>query len=177
MVSPEPGFWDPIHESVTNALRSGRPCLMCIAGNSGCGKSYLGKALRKGGLAKIRPREILVIDDGVASVSFLGVFRRRVKFRKPEKDYLRPFAPYFPGKKLIVFLDRQPAQRVDECDILIEVRCPEKQRLERLQQRNADGDKRMSETADYRLIKPAARSEFVIENDGKVLALRHRDAQ
>jgi broad-specificity NMP kinase len=149
---------------------------MCIAGNSGCGKSYVGKALRKGGMGRIRPTEILVIDDGVASIPLLGIFRRRVKFRTEEKDFLRPFEPYFRGKKLIVFLDCQPAKRVDECDILIEVSCPEDLRRQRLRQRNADADKRVSDTAGYLLVKPSARSEFELANDGKGFSLRSREA-
>jgi hypothetical protein len=169
-------LWERINRPVEAALREGRPCLMCIAGNSGCGKSYLGKALRKGGMGPIRPRQILVIDDGVASVSWLGVFRRRVKFRTEEKDFLKPFAPYFRGKKLIVFINCQPAKRVDECDVLIEVTCPENLRHHRLNQRNADANERMSNTAGYRLVKPKARSELELANDGKGFSLRSREA-
>jgi dephospho-CoA kinase len=145
---------------------------MCIAGNAGSGKSTLGKLLRKGGMGRIAPRKILVIDDDVASVSLLGVFRRRVKFRAAGKDFLRPFEPYFRGKQLVVFVTTQPTDRLDECDILIEVNCAEHVRLGHLRRRNADADKRMSATAGYRLVKPKARMEFEVENDGKVFALR-----
>lgn len=145
---------------------------MCIAGNSGCGKSVLGKLLRKRGLGKIGPRDILVIDDGVASVPFLGLFRRRVQYRSREKDFLRPFERHFAGRRLIVYVSAQPARRVDECDILVEVRCPEELRLRQLQARNADGDKRLADTADYRLEKPRARIELELENDGRTFVLR-----
>jgi hypothetical protein len=145
---------------------------MCIAGNAGSGKSTLGKLLRKGGMGRIGPRKILVIDDDVASVSFLGVFRRRVRFRSTKKDFLGPFEPYFKGKLLIVFVTTQPTDRLDECDILVEVNCAEDVRLGHLRRRNADADKRMSATAGYRLVKPKARMEFEVENDGKIFALR-----
>jgi hypothetical protein len=147
---------------------------MCIAGNAGSGKSTLGKLLRKRGAGRIGPRKILVIDDDVASVSFLGVFRRRVRFRSTRKDFLRPFEPYFKGKQLIVFVTTQPTDRLDECDILVEVNCAEDVRLGHLRRRNADADQRMSATAGYRLVKPKARAEFEVENDGKVFALRSR---
>jgi hypothetical protein len=102
------------------------------------------------------------------------VFRRRVKFRAAGKDFLRPFEPYFRGKQLVVFVTTQPTDRLDECDILIEVNCAEHVRLGHLRRRNADADKRMSATAGYRLVKPKARMEFEVENDGKVFALRSR---
>jgi energy-coupling factor transporter ATP-binding protein EcfA2 len=166
------GFWEPIYDAVELVLREGRPCLVCIAGNAGCGKSTLGKLLRRGGMGRIPLRKILVIDDDVASVYVLGVFRRRVKFPSRQKDFLRPFAPFFKGKQLIVFVTAQPTDRLDECDILIEVNCTEDIRLRNLQRRNADADKRISDTAGYRLVKPKARAEFEIENDGEVFALR-----
>jgi hypothetical protein len=164
--------WQPIYDAVERALRPERPCLMCIAGNAGCGKSTLGRLLRKSGMGPIPPRRILVIDDGVASVMFLGVLRRRVTFRAAQKDFLRPFQPYFRGKQLIVFVTAQPTDRLDECDILIEVNCAEHVRLRHLRQRNADADKRIRASAGYRLIKPKARVEFEVENDGKAFALR-----
>jgi len=161
-----PDFWRPIEGAVAAAARERRPCLLCIAGNSGCGKSVLGKALRKQGGAGVRPREILVIDDGVASVPFLGFLRRRVAYRSREKDHLRPFSPYFAGKKLIVYINSQPARRVDACDALIEVICADALRLEHLRRRNPDAEKRMADTTGYRLVKPRAASEHRIENDG-----------
>ncbi len=145
---------------------------MCIAGNSGCGKSTLAKQLRKGGLGALGPRRILVIDDGVAKIFFLGVFRRRVRFHSKEKDFLRPFTPYFRGKQLIVFVTAQPTERLDECDILVSVSCTEQVRMRQLRQRNADADQRIAATAGYRLVKPRARMEFEVENDGKAFALR-----
>ncbi len=166
------GFWQPVYDAVELVLREGRPCLVCIAGNAGSGKSTLGKLLRKGGMGRIPARRILVIDDGVASVSLLGVFRRRVKFPSRQKDFLRPFAPFFKGKQLIVFVTAQPTDRLDECDILVTVSCTDEVRLGQLRRRNADADKRISDTAGYRLVKPKARAEFEIENDGKVFALR-----
>lgn len=174
MVSPvlRLDSWQPIYEAVERALRSERPCLICIAGNAGSGKSTLGRLLRKGGMGPIPPRKILVIDDGVASVPFLGVFRRRVTFRAAQKDFLRPFQPYFKGKRLIVFVTTQPTDRLDECDILIEVNCAEHVRLGHLRQRDADADRRIRATAGYRLIKPRAGVEFEVENDGKAFALR-----
>ncbi len=165
-------FWRPIDEAVERVVREGRPCLMSIAGNTGCGKSTLGKLLRKGGTARIPPRKILVIDDGVASVPVLGVFRRRVRYPCREKDFLRPFAPYYRGKQLIVFVTAQPTERLDECDILVRVSCTEQVRMRQLRQRNADADQRIAATAGYRLVKPRARTEFEVENDGKAFALR-----
>ena len=165
-------FCQPIYDAVELVLRESRPCLLCIAGNAGSGKSTLGKLLRKGGMGSIPPRKILVIDDGVASVSLLGVFRRRVRFPSRQKDFLRPFAPYFRGKQLIVFVTAQPTERLDECDILVRVSCAEEVRLRQLRQRNADADQRIAATAGYRLVRPKARMEFEVENDGEAFALR-----
>jgi hypothetical protein len=166
-------FWQPVCDAVELALRPDRAWLMCIAGNAGSGKSTLGKLLRKRGMGCIPPRRVLVIDDGVASVPLLGVLRRRVRIPCSGKDFLRPFAPYFKGKQLIVFVTAQPTERLDECDILVRVSCTEQVRARQLRQRNADADKRIADTAGYRLVKPRARMEFEVENDGKAFALRY----
>lgn len=171
------GLWERIEGSVAAALGEGRPCLVCLAGNSGCGKSFIGKALRKQGIGPVRPREILVIDDGVASVPFLRFLRRRVAFRSREKDFLRPFQPYFRGKKIVVYVNSQPARRIEACDVLVEVVCSDAIRRERLCARNEDGAKRMADTAGYRLVRPRARTELEIENDGSALVLRPRAGQ
>lgn len=171
-MSVAPDFWRPLAPALAAAGKEGRPCFLCLAGNSGCGKSVLGKALRKHGLLHLRPREVLVIDDGVASVPFLGVLRRRVRFASKQKDRLQPFRKYFEDKKLVVYVNSQPARRLDDCDILVEVRCAEDVRVERLRRRNADGARRAANTADYRLAKPRARHHFVIDDDGQALVLR-----
>lgn len=167
-------LWERIEGHVAAALKEGRPCMVCLAGNSGCGKSFIGKGLRKQGVGPVRPAEILVIDDGVASVPFLRFLRRRVAFRTREKDFLRPFERYFPGKKLVVYVNSQPTRRLDACDILVEVVCNEDLRQQRLRARNEDGDKRMADTAAYRLVKPRTRAELEIENDGGTFVLRPR---
>lgn len=168
-------LWAPLSRQVERMLQGGRPCLICIAGNSGCGKSLLGKMLRKRGIATARPREMVVIDDGVASVTFAGIFRRRVSFQSKEKDHLVPFLPYMRGKKVVVYVNSQPTRRIDACDLLIELRCAEPLRRRHLSGRNVDGDKRAADTAGYRLVEPKTKARFVVENDGVAFRLRASD--
>lgn len=163
----DPVFWQPLAELLQHDAVADAPPLLCITGNSGCGKSTLGRWLRKQGMPGIKPRQILVIDDGVARISFLGLLKRRLRFRSKEKDHLAPFQPYFAGKKLVVFISCHPSRRIDSCDILLQVRCSDDLRLAQLRQRESDGDKRYQDTAHYQLQPPRHRWAFNVQNDGQ----------
>lgn len=160
-------------ETVAKQLQAVRPVLLCITGNSGCGKSTLAKHLRKQGLPGISPPQILVIDDGVASVDFLWFFQRRLKFRSKEKDYLAPFRQYFRDKKLVVFVSVHPGRRVDECDIQLTVDCPADLRREQLGKRNTDGEKRFSDTENYQPVLPKSVVQLAALNDGHSFRIGH----
>lgn len=159
-------------EVVSKQAQPSRPVLLCITGNSGCGKSTLAKHIRKQGLPGISPRQILVIDDGVASVDFLWLFRRRLKFRSKEKDHLEPFKPYFGGKKLVVFVSVHPGRRVDECDIQLTVDCDADLRRKQLAQRNADGEKRFMDTSAYVPVWLKSQIQLIASNDGRLFRIR-----
>lgn len=158
---------------ISQQAQPGRPVLLCLTGNSGCGKSTLAKYLRKQGLPGISPRQILVIDDGVASVDFLWFFQRRLKFRSKEKDHLAPFRPYFRGRKLVVFVSVHPGRRVDECDIQLTVDCAADLRRELLGKRNADGEKRFSDTEIYQPLWPKSAIQLAALNDGHSFRIGH----
>ncbi|MDH2432242.1 hypothetical protein QCD60_06675 [Pokkaliibacter sp. MBI-7] len=162
-----PVFWQPVAELIASTPATEGPLMLCITGNSGCGKSTLGRWLRKQGMPGIKPRQIMVIDDGVARISFLGLLKRRLRFRSKEKDYLAPFKPYFAGKKLVVFISCHPSRRIDNCDILLQVSCNDDLRLTQLRQRERDGDKRYQDTAHYQLNPPHHRWAFNVHNDGQ----------
>jgi hypothetical protein len=121
----------------------------CISGNSGTGKSTLGKHIRKCGLPGIPPSEIAVIDDGVMTVSFLGVFSRRVTFKTAERDGLAPFFVFLKRKKFVVFVKASPQLRMERCDILLRIECSEEVRRERLIRREKNGIERFERTKSY----------------------------
>ena len=123
-----------------------RPAILCICGKPGAGKSTLAKRIRKEGLPGIPPRRIGVIDDGVLSVPFLWIFRRRVKFPARERDNLKPFLPWLRGRRLIVHVGATPQRRLDRCDVVLRLRCPDEERRRRLIHRNSDGEKRFRMT-------------------------------
>jgi adenylate kinase family enzyme len=122
---------------------------LCITGNSGSGKSTLGKRLRKYGLPGIPAREIAVIDDGVMSVTVLGLITRRVCHKSPERDNLAPFLPYLKNKKLIIFVKASPHARLERCDAVLRLQCPDPVRRERLIHREAKGEERYFRTQNF----------------------------
>jgi hypothetical protein len=80
-----------------------------------------------------------VIDDGVMTVSFLGVFSRRVTFKTTERDGLAPFFVFLKRKKFVVFVKASPQLRMERCDILLRLECSEEVRRERLIRREKMG--------------------------------------
>ena len=110
------------------------PLFVCISGASGCGKSFLGRFIRKGGLPGYPMRKVSVIDDGVMSRNLLGgLFRPKIRFPSVGKDELIPFQPYISsGVRVIFFVCSTPLERVSRCDLLIVLHCDDKTRRQRL---------------------------------------------
>jgi hypothetical protein len=128
--------------------------VLCITGRAGSGKSSLGKTIRKKGLPGIPPSRIAVVDDGVLSVPLLGIFNRRIRHKSSERDELAPFEPHLRSKSLLVYIASQPEKRLSRCDLLLNLRCSDDERLRRLRERNTDGDKRFMKTAQLPEISP-----------------------
>lgn len=129
------------------ALGEREKVILCITGKAGSGKSTLGRYLRKRGLPGIPLRQTLVIDDGMAHLKWLGLLPRRIKHRCRSKDYLAPFAPYFADKRLLIYVNTTPEQRIDACDILLRLHCADHERQSRLVARDPDGAERYGKTA------------------------------
>lgn len=123
-------------------------CVLCISGKAGSGKSTLGRLLRKRGMPGISPAEMLVIDDSMLHLKWLGIFPRRIKHRAQERDFLAPFANFFTGRRLLVYVNTNPEKRIERCDILLRLRCPEEQREARLLARDPDGAARFASTRE-----------------------------
>ena len=139
--------WRQVLGEVCDRIGSvNRPALLCICGKPGAGKSTLAKLIRKQGLPGIPPRRICVIDDGVLSVPVLWFFRKRVKFHSRDRDNLKPFQPWLRGRQLVIYVGATPQRRLDRCDVVLRLRCPDEERLRRLVQRNSDGEKRFRKT-------------------------------
>ena len=139
--------WRQVLGEVCDRIGSvSRPALLCICGKPGAGKSTLAKLIRKEGLPGIPPRRICVIDDGVLSVPVLWFFRKRVKFHSRDRDNLKPFQPWLRGRQLVIYVGATPQRRLDRCDVVLRLRCPDEERLRRLVQRNSDGEKRFRKT-------------------------------
>lgn len=146
-VSLRPDNWRQVLGEVCDRIGSvNRPALLCICGKPGAGKSTLAKLIRKQGLPGIPPRCICVIDDGVLSVPVLWFFRKRVKFHSRDRDNLKPFQPWLRGRQLVIYVGATPQRRLDRCDVVLRLRCPDEERLRRLVQRNSDGEKRFRKT-------------------------------
>lgn len=146
-VSLRPDNWRQVLGEVCDRIGSvSRPALLCICGKPGAGKSTLAKLIRKQGLPGIPPRRICVIDDGVLSVPVLWFFRKRVKFHSRDRDNLKPFQPWLRGRQLVIYVGATPQRRLDRCDVVLRLRCPDEERLRRLVQRNSDGEKRFRKT-------------------------------
>lgn len=112
-----------------------RPALVCIAGASGSGKSFLGKYIRKGGLPGLPMRQVAVIDDGVMTRNlFWGFLRPKVKFPyKGGQDDLSPFFPFIPSSvRFVFFVCSTPLDRISHCDLLIVLHCEDGMRRSRL---------------------------------------------
>lgn len=119
-----------------------RPVVLCVMGPSGTGKSTLGKRLRQQGLPGIPPRQVAVIDDGRMRANLFGFIRREVRFPSSQRDELAPFYAYLKGKRLVVYVNTNPAVRLSSCDIVLRLVCSEETRRARLLGRNADGEDR-----------------------------------
>ena len=113
------------------SARQGR-ALLCLTGQTGAGKTTLGREIRRSGLPGFRPAEIAVIDDGVMTAPLFGFINRRVRLPSRERDDLSAFQHYLRGKKLVVYVAIKPEERLSRCDVLLRLRCDDKERRERL---------------------------------------------
>lgn len=116
------------------------PILVCIAGASGCGKSFLGKFIRKGGLPGYPMYKVAVIDDGVMSRNLLGgLLRPKVRFPASALDELAPFRPFISRSvDVIFFVCSTPMERVSHCDLLLVLHCDDGVRKSRLLAREGE---------------------------------------
>lgn len=130
-------------------LKHQSQAILCITGNSGSGKSTLGKRLRKIGLPGISARHIAVIDDGVLTVPFLGIFRRRFRHKSATRDNLAPFQAYVKNKKVVIYVKSSPHARLESCDVVLRLHCPDEVRKARLAQRESQGEERFQRTRVY----------------------------
>jgi hypothetical protein len=106
--------------------------LLCLTGQTGAGKTTLGREIRRRGLPGFKPAEIAVIDDGVMTAPVFGLINRRVRRPCNGRDDLSPFEPYLREKKLVVYVAIRPEERISRCDVLLRLRCDDKERRERL---------------------------------------------
>ena len=113
------------------STRKGR-ALLCLPGKAGAGKTTLGREIRRRGLPGFKPAEIAVIDDGVMTAPVFGLINRRVRRPCNGRDDLSPFEPYLREKKLVVYVAIRPEERISRCDVLLRLRCDDKERRERL---------------------------------------------
>lgn len=113
------------------SARKGR-ALLCLTGQTGAGKTTLGREIRRRGLPGFKPAEIAVIDDGVMSAPVFGLINRRVRRPCNGRDDLSSFEPYLRGKRLVVYVAIRPEERLSRCDVLLRLRCDDKERRERL---------------------------------------------
>ncbi|RQW25911.1 hypothetical protein EHS17_10920 [Rhodobacteraceae bacterium CH30] len=117
-----------------------RPALVCIAGASGSGKSFLGKFIRKGGLPGYPMHKVAVIDDGVMSRNLLGgLLRPKVRFPASGLDELAPFRPFISRSvDVVFFVCSTPMERVSHCDLLLVLHCDDGVRKSRLLAREGE---------------------------------------
>lgn len=80
-----------------------------------------------------------MIDDGVMSAPVFGLINRRVRRPCNGRDDLSPFEPYLRGKRLVVYVAIRPEERISRCDVLLRLRCDDKERRERLVGSRQDG--------------------------------------
>lgn len=129
-------------------MQTKKRVVFCITGKSGSGKSTLGKKIRKEGLRSISRRAIAVVDDSILAVPLLGIFTRRIKSRSLEIDNLAPFEHWLKKKKLVIYVNVTPHKRLDRCDVILRLRCPEELRRERLINREKEGEARFNRTVN-----------------------------
>jgi hypothetical protein len=107
------------------------PLIVCLTGPAGAGKTTLGREIRKKGLPGYTRGELALIDDGVMSVSLLGILTRRVRDKSGTRDNLAAFSRWTTGKSVVVYVAIRPWDRLDSCDVLLRVRCTEQERARR----------------------------------------------
>lgn len=156
--APEDISWQPLthsdwSETLAKAclelLHKQKTVILCLTGKPGSGKSTIGRTIRKQGFPGIPAKKILVIDDGTIHLKMLGLFPRRIKLRVKHKDYLVPFLPYLKNKSILVYVNATPEKRLERCDLLVRLKCPDELRRDRLIARDHDGAHRYQRTHDH----------------------------
>jgi len=128
----DPSRWRAgLAEACRAAAGQSGPVIVCVAGPPGSGKTTLGREIRKKGLPGYPARALALIDDGVMSVPFLGLFARRFEARSAARDNLAPFARWTAGKAVVVYVAIRPWERLDACDVLLRVHCSDAERAQR----------------------------------------------
>lgn len=129
-------FFDNLNFLTKSILQTQNRIFICIAGKPGSGKSTFGKYLRKNGFGDFSKYQISVIDDSVMSLDLFYFINLRFKFKSSEKDELEPFLKKLPKrKKIIIFVNQSPEQRLSKTDILINLSIKESTREQRLLKR------------------------------------------
>jgi hypothetical protein len=104
--------------------------IVCLSGPPSAGKSTLGAEIRRKGLPGIPSRRIAVIDDGVMSINLLGLSLGRIRDRT-RKLGLAPFRRWLRGKQVVFFIAIRPWERIERCDVLVQVNCSTSERERR----------------------------------------------
>ncbi|SKA86047.1 Broad-specificity NMP kinase [Prosthecobacter debontii] len=144
-LSPQ-NWQETLERTLKELMKTQKQVVFCITGKSGSGKSTLGKKIRKEGLGSISRRQIAVVDDSILAVPFLGIFTRRIKSKSLERDNLAPFEHWLRKKKLVIYVNVSPHKRLDRCDVILRLRCPEEVRRVRLINREKGGEARFLRT-------------------------------
>jgi broad-specificity NMP kinase len=118
-------------ESCRAVGRKSGPVVVCLAGPPGAGKTTLGREIRKKSLPGFARHEVAVIDDGVISVPVLGFFTRRIEVKSGPRDNLTAFSRWTADKSVVICVAIRPWERLESCDILVRVRCGERERARR----------------------------------------------
>ena len=136
---PVEGWREELGKNLQEKARQSDRLLLCLTGKAGAGKTTMARELRRKGLPGFKPAEIAVIDDGVMSAPIFGLINRRVRRPCKGRDELAPFEPYLRGKRLVVYVAIRPEERISRCDVLLRLRCDDKERRERLVSSRDDG--------------------------------------
>jgi len=131
-----------LNELTLSILKKKSRVTICVIGKTGSGKSGFGRYLRKKGIGNIAPRKVSVIDDGVMSIRFLGIFNKRIKnnISTSTPDELSPFLPYIKACPILVYVSSNPVKRLSKTDIIVKITIDDEERLSRLIKRNGDAN-------------------------------------
>ncbi len=129
-------FLGELVKLIDEVLRNKDTVLVSVVGKNGTGKSYFGRYMRKKGVGHFNKKSISVIDDRVAVMKVLFFFKRKVRIPRNGVDDLQPFLKNLPrGKKVILYINNTPADKIKKADILLKLTTDEEIRRKRLEKR------------------------------------------